>query len=158
MQYGIYILGMLAAALTSLSYLPQLQKAIPRNYHVGSVAEDAGGTFGRSVPLGGLRRCERRLGDHSRQFDRCNALARRAWVQNSRSEFVIARVCLISCSGVQPEEAGNKENDDDDADDVENIHDVLRLRHARFQHESAALQDERSGPQVSSKDSEATRR
>jgi MtN3 and saliva related transmembrane protein len=31
MQYGIYILGMLAAALTSLSYLPQLQKAIPRN-------------------------------------------------------------------------------------------------------------------------------
>jgi MtN3 and saliva related transmembrane protein len=30
-QYGIYILGMLAAALTSLSYLPQLQKAIPRN-------------------------------------------------------------------------------------------------------------------------------
>jgi len=31
MQYGIYILGMLAAALTSLSYLPQLQKTIPRN-------------------------------------------------------------------------------------------------------------------------------
>ena len=31
MQYGIYILGMLAAALTSLSYLPQLQKAMPRN-------------------------------------------------------------------------------------------------------------------------------
>jgi MtN3 and saliva related transmembrane protein len=31
MQYGIYILGMLAAALTSLSYLPLLQKAIPRN-------------------------------------------------------------------------------------------------------------------------------
>jgi MtN3 and saliva related transmembrane protein len=31
MQYGIYILGMLAAALTSLSYLPQLQKAMPQN-------------------------------------------------------------------------------------------------------------------------------
>jgi MtN3 and saliva related transmembrane protein len=31
MQYGIHILGMLAAALTSLSYLPQLQKAMPRN-------------------------------------------------------------------------------------------------------------------------------
>jgi MtN3 and saliva related transmembrane protein len=31
MQYRIYILGMLAAALTSLSYLPQLQKAMPRN-------------------------------------------------------------------------------------------------------------------------------
>jgi hypothetical protein len=33
MQYGIYILGMLPAALTSLSYLPQLQKAMPRNYN-----------------------------------------------------------------------------------------------------------------------------
>jgi MtN3 and saliva related transmembrane protein len=31
MQYVIYILGMLAATLTSLSYLPQLQKAMPRN-------------------------------------------------------------------------------------------------------------------------------
>jgi MtN3 and saliva related transmembrane protein len=31
MQYGTYVLGMLAAALTSLSYLPQLQKAVPRN-------------------------------------------------------------------------------------------------------------------------------
>jgi MtN3 and saliva related transmembrane protein len=31
MQYGIYILGILAAALTSLSYLPQLRKAMPRN-------------------------------------------------------------------------------------------------------------------------------
>jgi MtN3 and saliva related transmembrane protein len=30
MQYGIYIFGMLAAALTSLSYQPQLQKAIPQ--------------------------------------------------------------------------------------------------------------------------------
>ena len=30
MQYGSYILGIVAAALTSLSYLPQLQKAIPR--------------------------------------------------------------------------------------------------------------------------------
>jgi MtN3 and saliva related transmembrane protein len=31
MQNGIYILGIAAAALTSLSYLPQLQKAIPRH-------------------------------------------------------------------------------------------------------------------------------
>jgi MtN3 and saliva related transmembrane protein len=31
MQYGIYLLGITAAALTSLSYLPQLQKAMPRN-------------------------------------------------------------------------------------------------------------------------------
>ncbi len=30
MQYGIFVLGIVAAALTSLSYLPQLQKAIPR--------------------------------------------------------------------------------------------------------------------------------
>ena len=33
MQYGIYILilGMLATALTSFSYLPQLKKAMPRD-------------------------------------------------------------------------------------------------------------------------------
>ena len=31
MQYGSYILGIVAAALTSLSYLPQLWKAIPRH-------------------------------------------------------------------------------------------------------------------------------
>jgi MtN3 and saliva related transmembrane protein len=31
MQFGIYVLGMLAAALNSLSYLPQLQKAMPRD-------------------------------------------------------------------------------------------------------------------------------
>jgi MtN3 and saliva related transmembrane protein len=31
MQFGIYVLGMLAAALISLSYLPQLQKAMPRD-------------------------------------------------------------------------------------------------------------------------------
>jgi MtN3 and saliva related transmembrane protein len=29
MQYGVYILGMLATALTSFSYLPQLRKAMP---------------------------------------------------------------------------------------------------------------------------------
>jgi MtN3 and saliva related transmembrane protein len=31
MQHGIYILGMLATALTSFSYLPQLKKAMPRD-------------------------------------------------------------------------------------------------------------------------------
>jgi MtN3 and saliva related transmembrane protein len=31
MQYGIYARGIRAAALTSLSYQPQLQKAVPRN-------------------------------------------------------------------------------------------------------------------------------
>jgi len=30
------------------------------------------------------------------------------------------------CSSVQPEKARDKENDDDDADDVENVHGVLR--------------------------------
>jgi hypothetical protein len=56
----------------------------------------------------------------------------------------------IAGSGVQPEKACDKEDDDDDADDVENVHGVLRLRHARFQHESAALQQERPGLQVCS--------
>jgi hypothetical protein len=41
---------------------------------------------------------------------------------------------------VQPEEAGDKEYDDDDADDVENVHCVLRSRHARLQCESTMLQ------------------
>jgi MtN3 and saliva related transmembrane protein len=31
MQYGTYILRMLATALTSFSYLPQLKKAMPRD-------------------------------------------------------------------------------------------------------------------------------
>lgn len=50
------------------------------------------------------------------------------------------RLRQISCSGVQPEKACDKEDHDDDADDVENVHGILRLRHARFQHESTALQ------------------
>jgi MtN3 and saliva related transmembrane protein len=56
MQYGIHILGILAAALTSLSYLPQLQKAIPR--HSTSdlalkmlVALSTGYAFGLSTAL-----------------------------------------------------------------------------------------------------------
>jgi hypothetical protein len=44
------------------------------------------------------------------------------------------------CSGVQPEQAGDKEDDNDDADNVENVHGVLRLRHARVHYESTALQ------------------
>ena len=51
---------------------------------------------------------------------------------------------------MQTQEACDKENDDDDADDVENVHWVLRLRQADFQYESTVLQQERSGPQVSS--------
>jgi hypothetical protein len=42
-------------------------------------------------------------------------------------------------SSVQPEETRNKENYDDDADDVENVHCELRLRHARLQYEETAL-------------------
>jgi hypothetical protein len=45
----------------------------------------------------------------------------------------VNRPARAKCSNVQPEKACNKDNDDDHADDVENIHDVLRLRHARFQ-------------------------
>jgi hypothetical protein len=37
---------------------------------------------------------------------------------------------FAKCSSMQPEKACDKENDDDDADDVENVHGVLRLRHA----------------------------
>ena len=61
------------------------------------------------------------------------------WSASGCIEFTIAQVRQLSCS-TQPEESGDKENDDDDADDVENVHGVLRLRHARFQQESAALQ------------------
>jgi hypothetical protein len=52
---------------------------------------------------------------------------------------VIAQAAQIICSSVQAEKACDKEDDDDDADDVENVHDILRMRDARFQHESAAL-------------------
>jgi hypothetical protein len=34
---------------------------------------------------------------------------------------------------VQPEKACDKENDDDDADNVENVHGALRWSHPRFQ-------------------------
>jgi hypothetical protein len=43
-------------------------------------------------------------------------------------------------SSMQPKEAGDKQNDDDDTDDVENVHCVLRLSHAAFLYECAALQ------------------
>jgi hypothetical protein len=71
---------------------------------------------------------------------------------------MIAQVRQISRSSMQPEKAGDKENHHDDTDDVENVHCVLQLGHARFQYESAALQYERRGLQVSSKAAEAIRR
>jgi hypothetical protein len=49
-------------------------------------------------------------------------------------------------SDVQTKETCNKDDNDHYADNVENIHCVLRSRHARFQYESAALEQETSGP------------
>jgi hypothetical protein len=46
----------------------------------------------------------------------------------------------IPYSGVQTKEACNKDDNHHYADDVENVHCVLRSRHARFQYESAALE------------------
>jgi len=43
-------------------------------------------------------------------------------------------------SGVQSKEACNKDDNYHDADDVENVHCVLRLGYARFQCEFAALE------------------
>jgi len=52
----------------------------------------------------------------------------------------------IPHSDVQSKEACNKDDYDDDADDVKNVHCVLRSRQARFQDESAALEQETSWP------------
>ena len=43
----------------------------------------------------------------------------------------------VAYSGVQTQEACNKDDNYHYADDVENIHGVLRWRYARFQYESA---------------------
>jgi regulator of sigma D len=43
----------------------------------------------------------------------------------------------VAYSDVQTQEACNKDDNYHYADDVENIHCVLRSRHARFQYESA---------------------
>jgi hypothetical protein len=42
------------------------------------------------------------------------------------------RLDELFCSGMQSEEARDEKNDDHDADDVENIHCALRLRHCVF--------------------------
>jgi hypothetical protein len=55
---------------------------------------------------------------------------------------MISQVRQLFHSGVQPEKACDKEDHYNDADDVED--DVLRVRHARFQHESTALQQQTS--------------
>ena len=51
---------------------------------------------------------------------------------------------------MQPEKACDKEDDDDGADDVENVHGVLRLRHARFQMKARRSKRKRPGLQVGS--------
>jgi hypothetical protein len=59
-------------------------------------------------------------------------------------------MACAECSGVQPEKACDKENDDDYADDVENVHGVLRWSHARFQMKARRSNRKRPGLQVSS--------
>ena len=129
MQYGTYILGMVAADRAFVSAAASESDAA--KFHIRSIAKNAGGTLGRPMPLDCLWRSERRLGDHPRQFDRRNTFARRTGVQNSRLEFLISQTRQPFCSSVQPEKACDKEDDDDDADDVENVHCTLRLEHAR---------------------------
>jgi hypothetical protein len=46
----------------------------------------------------------------------------------------------IPYSDVQSKEACNKDDNNDDADDVKDVHSVLRLRYARFQYEITALE------------------
>jgi hypothetical protein len=70
MQYGTYVLGMLAAAVTS--YLPQLQKTMPQNSTFDLSLKMPVVPVSRRRPLDCPWRSERRFGDHSRQFDRRN--------------------------------------------------------------------------------------
>ena len=74
--------------------------------------------------------------------------ARRAWFHFSRLELNLPTCAEFS--NVQPENACDKENDDDDADDVENVHGVLRLRQTRFQMKARRSNRKRPGPKVSS--------
>jgi hypothetical protein len=54
------------------------------------------------------------------------------------------------CSNVQSEKARDKDNDDDHADDVKNVHGTLRYEACAVSNESTALKHERPGLQVSS--------
>jgi uncharacterized protein with PQ loop repeat len=87
MQYGTYVLGMLLAALISLSYVPKLQKAMLRNSTsdlslkmlVHSAVYASGLSYGvlRAIGCSPIRSAQ-----HSRSLAR-------AWLQNSRLEFLI---------------------------------------------------------------------
>jgi hypothetical protein len=52
----------------------------------------------------------------------------------------LERLTSGSASDVQTKEACNKDDNYHYADDVKNVHCVLRLSYARFQYESAALE------------------
>jgi MtN3 and saliva related transmembrane protein len=84
MQYGIYILGTLATALSSFSYLPQLKKAMPRD-STSDLSLDM--LVALSVVYGVARDDWVIILANS---DRRNTRARRARVQNSRLEFMIS--------------------------------------------------------------------
>jgi hypothetical protein len=65
---------------------------------------------------------------------------RSSWFRNSRPGRELSQPrreagSSIPYSGVQTKEACNKDDNDHDADDVKNVHWVLRLRYARFQNE-----------------------
>jgi hypothetical protein len=54
---------------------------------------------------------------------------RNCWVASAKPPdfpFYLESGFQMACSSVQAQEACDKENDDDDADDVENVHGVLR--------------------------------
>jgi MtN3 and saliva related transmembrane protein len=148
MQHGTYVLGMLAAGLTS--YLPQLQKTMPQNSTFDlslKMPMVLSADVGRWIVYGVLK------------DDLAIILANSIGAPLSLAVpgFKIrdlnswsGRLRQIFRSSVQPEKAGDEKDDDDDADDVENIHGVLRLRHTRFQNESTVLQRERPDLQVCS--------
>jgi MtN3 and saliva related transmembrane protein len=138
MQYGTYVLGMLAVALTS--YLPQLQKAMPQNSTFAlslKMPVLISADVGRWIVYGVLKDdLVIILANSSGATLSLAVLGFKNRDLNSGSR----RLRQIVCSSVQPEKAGDEKDDDDDADDVENIHGVLRLRHTRFQNESTVLQ------------------
>jgi hypothetical protein len=88
MQYGTYVLGMLLAALISLSYVPKLQKAMLRNSTSDlslKMLVHSRPVYASGLSYGVLRAigCSPiRSAQHSRSLAR-------AWLQNSRLEFLI---------------------------------------------------------------------
>jgi hypothetical protein len=50
----------------------------------------------------------------------------------------------MACSNMHPEVSGNKDYDDNDADEIKDVHCTLQLSHARLRYESTMLQEEMS--------------